>query len=658
MNSPAESRSQTIDILTPAILESGVLSEAVFASLVASTSGDSAAISRALIEQGQLTKFQVDALFTGHAASLRVGNYDILDRLGAGGMGTVFKARHRRMKRIVALKVLAANLSQNPLFVKRFQREVEAIAALGHPNVVMAYDADEAESGHFLVMEFVNGSDLAACVEREGPFPIDKAVDAILQSARGLAYAHSQGIIHRDIKPHNLLRDQSGMIKVTDLGLARLNHGQDGPATGAEVTMAGGAIGTIDYMPPEQAVDATTIDHRADIYSLGCTLHYLLTGVPPYSGPTLVSILLKHRDGPIPSIRALRGDVPEALDELFRRMVAKTPETRIQQMEEVISALGAIAAQIPATPRQQNASSGTVEMPGGIAALSSGTFAIDASTELTTSVPVAVGQLSVLIIEPSRVQASIIKGYLQDRSANVVGVCSNGADAMNAVLSMRPRAVVSSMYLSDTDGVELARRIRAQVTSDAPGFVLITSEADDHESSSLSKLSRVVQILKPFSADQLMEALSLVTGASTSVVGGGDGLAAPRIPSAKKTRHDLKVLIADDSGVARIHIKKVLEGLGFSQFLEVPDGAYAIALAAQESCDLIVTDYNMPLMNGKALVSYLKQNPATSSIPILMVTTETDPAILDPVRKLGVTAIFEKAFPPSAVGPQLDLLFT
>ena len=142
----------------------------------------------------------------------------------------------------------------------------------------MAYDADEAEVGHFLVMEFVNGRDLAACVEREGPFSLPRAVDCILQAARGLAYAHSQGIIHRDIKPHNLLLDESGVVKVTDLGLARLNHGAEGPAAGADVTMAGGVIGTADYMPPEQAVDSTTIDHRADIYSLGCTLHYLLTG--------------------------------------------------------------------------------------------------------------------------------------------------------------------------------------------------------------------------------------------------------------------------------------------------------------------------------------------------------------------------------------------
>ncbi len=145
-------------------------------------------------------------------------------------MGTVYKARHRRMKRIVAIKVLASELSRNELFVKRFQREVETIACLGHPNVVMAYDADQAELGHFLVMEFVDGVDLAAYVGQHGPLSPAQAVDCLRQAACGLAYAHGQNIVHRDIKPHNLLRDHKGAIKVTDLGLARLTHETDGPA--------------------------------------------------------------------------------------------------------------------------------------------------------------------------------------------------------------------------------------------------------------------------------------------------------------------------------------------------------------------------------------------------------------------------------------------
>ena len=189
-----------------------------------------------------------------------------------------------------------------------------------------------------------------------------------------------------------------------------------------------------------------------------------------------------------------------------------------------------------------------------------------------------------------------------------------------------------------------------------PALCLITSEADDGESAALSKLNRVLLLPKPFTAEQMIEALNMVTGASMPLQAAASS--GPSHPvGGKKERSQLRVLIVDDSSTARIHVRTVLQGLGFSQFLEVPDGAHAIAVAAREICDLIVTDYNMPLMDGRALVSYLKQNPATAAIPIVMVTTETEPRVLDPVRKLGVVAIFEKAFPASVVGPLLDSLF-
>jgi serine/threonine protein kinase len=640
-----------------AISQSGLVAEGELEPVLKQANGNWCVLSQLLSEKALLTTFQLTALSEGHPGTLKIGNYDILDRLGAGGMGAVFKARHRRMKRIVALKVLAANLSTNPLFIKRFQREVETIAALGHPNVVMAYDADEAEVGHFLVMEFVNGADLAACVEREGPFPLPKAVDCILQAAKGLAYAHSQEIIHRDIKPHNLLRDQQGVVKVTDLGLARLNHGAAGPAEGADVTMAGGAIGTVDYMPPEQAVDATTIDHRADIYSLGCTLYFLLTGKAPFSGATLMAILLKHRDGEIPKLSAIRSDAPPALDDLFRRMLAKTPEARVQRMSDVVSELSAIAATLPPADPPQATSASTMEMPTGFSAITDTTFTSKSPTELTLPAGSSTSPITVLIVEPSRVQAAIIRNYLEEHALVVVGTVGDGSDAMQAVRELRPRVVISSMHLKSITGVELAQQIRSEIKKDAPGFVLITSEADECESGSLSKLNRVLQLAKPFSANQMIEALNLVTGASMPLHLAASPTMLKPLPAANKDRSQLKVLIADDSGTARTNVRTVLQTLGFKHFLEVPDGAHAIGAAAQESCDLIVTDYNMPLMDGRALVSYLKQNPPTANIPIIMVTTETDPKILDPVRKLGVVAIIEKAFPTSVVVPLLDSLF-
>src|SRR5262249_1738114 len=175
-----------------------------------------------------------------HFDELVIGNYQVLDRLGAGGMGTVYKARHRRMKRVVAIKVLSRSVGPSEKFVQRFQREVEAVARLSHPNIVMAHDADEAEVGHFLVMEFVNGRDLASAVDERGPLPVAEAVECTLQAARALDYAHRQGIIHRDIKPANLLRDTGGVVKVADLGLARFNDtlGRPLEETGA-LTQAG-----------------------------------------------------------------------------------------------------------------------------------------------------------------------------------------------------------------------------------------------------------------------------------------------------------------------------------------------------------------------------------------------------------------------------------
>ena len=645
----------SFEALVNSIASSGLIANEELASAVADAGGNRQLLADILTGKGLLTLFQLSALSDDRGGSLRVGNYDILDKLGAGGMGTVFKARHRRMKRIVALKVLAASISGNEVFVKRFQREVETIAALGHPGIVMAYDADEAEIGHFLVMEFVNGKDLAACVDREGPFSLGRAVNYILQVARGMAYAHSQGIIHRDIKPHNLLLDDLDIVKVTDLGLARLSHSAEGVASGSELTSVGGVMGTVDYMSPEQAVDSTTVDHRADIYSLGCTLYYLLTGKPPYSGSTIMAILLKHRDAEIPTLSAVRSETPPRLDELFRRMLAKNPDQRIQRMSEVVAELEAIAATIePDSPAPERTSK-TILMPSGVPGVSDATISMNEPPELTVATEPGVAPFTVLIVEPSRVQASIIRRYVEDQSLPVTGVVANGSDAITAVHSLRPKVVISAMYLPDIKGVELAQRIRSEITVDAPGFILVTSESDEAESTSLSRLNRVLVLQKPFSSRQLVEAFNLVTGASMPPV--STTIAVCHRQLSRPDRSQLRVLIADDSSTARIQVRTVLQGLGFSQFVEVPDGAHAIAVAAREACHLIVTDYNMPLMDGRALVSYLKQNPATATIPIVMVTTETDPRVLDPVRQLGVVAIVEKAFPASVVGPLMDSLF-
>lgn len=588
-------------------------------------------MAQAMLASGTITEFQLDAILQGRPGDVRIGNYDILSRLGAGGMGTVFKARHRRMKRIVALKVLSPQLCKDEGFVARFQREVETIARLGHPNIVMAYDADESESGHFLVMEFVDGRDLASFAEKNHPVPVREAVDAILQSARGLEFAHQHGIIHRDIKPANLLRDKNGIVKVTDLGLARASATDVEDAESHGLTQAGGVVGTVDYMAPEQAVDSTTVDHRVDIYSLGATLYFLLTGKPPFSGKSVMAVLLKHREAAPLSLCEVRPDVPRALDEVFQRMMAKKADDRHPSMTAVIADLekvmsGLTRPDVPPVPQAP--------------------------------------QMSVAIVEPSRVQSGIIRRFLEAQDIQVTTTLGTGASALAGLQSQPTDAIVCAMHLPDTTGLELAKRIRAELPDQRIGIVLISSEVDDRDSSVIGKLHKVAVVSKPFTPQQLVDALNLVTGKAVPVKVADVTMASVTIArtgsspgASRRDRSSLRVLIVDDSSAARTHERNVLSELGFSKFTDAADGAHAIVAATADRFDLIVTDFNMPLMNGHALVSYLRQSPSTAQVPIVMVTTETSPSVLEPVRQLGVNAIFDKKFQIDGVRKLVDGLF-
>ncbi len=296
-------------------------------------------LARDLVAQGRLTKFQAQAIYQNKGQRLVIGNYVLLERVGRGGMGDVFKARHQKMDRIVALKILSAAAMKSPGALKRFHREAKAAAKLAHPNIVTAHDFDEDRGTHFLVTEYVDGENLSAIVKQRGPLSLGRAVDYILQAARGLEYAHSNGVIHRDIKPSNLLLDKQGTVKILDMGIARVNEfvGQMAFGSAEELTSSGVIVGTPDYMSPEQSTDLRVADARSDIYSLGCTLYFLLTGQPVFMGETVLQKIMAHREQPPPFLREIRGDVPECLEKIFQKMLAKRPQDRQRSMTEVIA---------------------------------------------------------------------------------------------------------------------------------------------------------------------------------------------------------------------------------------------------------------------------------------------------------------------------------
>lgn len=276
----------------------------------------------------------------GATVGSSLGEYELLERIGQGAIGEVFKAVHRRLRRIVAIKAVhAATTSSEAL--KRFEREVKIAGLLSHPNIVAALDADEAAGCQYLVMEYVPGQDLAAILQQQGPLSVEQALDVVIQAARGLAHAYAHGVVHRNIRPGNLLLGLDGLVKILDMGLARYDD------ESGQLTQAGQAMGTIDYMSPEQASDARQADGRSDIYSLGYTMYRLLTGQVPYTAKNAVMKAIAHAQSPIPSLRALRPDVSEALEAAYQKMVAKRPDDRFQSMTEVIAALEACRAGRP-----------------------------------------------------------------------------------------------------------------------------------------------------------------------------------------------------------------------------------------------------------------------------------------------------------------------
>jgi serine/threonine protein kinase len=331
-------------------------------------------LGRQLMQLDLLTPYQVNQVLQGRGQQLLLGPYVLVERLGTGGMGEVFKARHRRLQRIAAVKVVSRARIAHANALHRFRREAEVAAHLSHPNIVAVHDFGEEGDTWYLAMEYIDGADLNRLLMECGPLPVALACEFIRQAAVGLHHAHEQGFVHRDVKPSNLLvaprggtartnpadnRSQTpgtlsvsryvgGTVKILDLGLIRLQPERDA-VTELALTQHGIVIGTMDYLAPEQARNSHRVDHRADLYSLGCTLFHLLSGKPPFLGTTPLEKLLRHQSDPPPSLRAIRPDVPADLEAVIHHLLAKTPQERPQTAAEAALALAPFARQDPKT---------------------------------------------------------------------------------------------------------------------------------------------------------------------------------------------------------------------------------------------------------------------------------------------------------------------
>jgi serine/threonine protein kinase len=344
---------QTAESLLAALGDSGLFSPAELAALAQEAApfagGGPQAVLKHLARTGLVPVHQLRKVFHGRAAELFVGPYVVLDKLGEGGMGKVYKARDTRDGTVVALKIIRSNLLANPVARGRYEREVQAARALRHPNIAAAVDAGEAGERYYLAMEFVDGIDLARLVRAFGVLPVPEACEYVRQAALGLHHAHEMGLVHRDIKPSNIVvsgerhhpgATEPARVKLLDMGLVRCAGFDDGTGSGdVDLTRAGTVVGTPDYMAPEQAKNSRTVDRRGDLYSLGGTFYFLLTGRPPFPAGSPIEKILKHQLDPPPPLQAARPDVPDELAWIVARLMAKKPADRFQSARELAAAL-------------------------------------------------------------------------------------------------------------------------------------------------------------------------------------------------------------------------------------------------------------------------------------------------------------------------------
>jgi serine/threonine protein kinase len=346
----------SVEELLQLIRKSGMVDESALNSYLHRRQGgnglaaDPRQAAEAMVTDGILTEFQAEQFLLGKWRGFTVGKYKLLERVGVGGMGQVFLCEHLFMKRRVAVKILPPAKAEQPAALGRFYREARAAGQLEHANIVRTHDIDQDGNLHYIVMEYVDGSNLLDMVKKHGPMPVPRAAHYIWQIAHGLQYAFDNGLIHRDIKPGNILVDRDGTAKLLDMGLARFYQDQSDMLTVKYDDKI--VLGTADYVAPEQVANSHAVDVRADIYALGGSLYFLLAGHPPFPTGTVSQKLLWHRTKDPTPLRQVRPEVPEGLAAVVAKMMHKDPAVRYQTPAEVAVELERWAAAEPPAPTE------------------------------------------------------------------------------------------------------------------------------------------------------------------------------------------------------------------------------------------------------------------------------------------------------------------
>ncbi len=627
-----------------------------------------------LVRAGVLTPYQAERLLAGQTRGFFLGKYKLQAVLGQGGMGKVYLAEHATMGHRVAIKVLPAESRADSTLLARFQREARAIARIDHPNVVRAYDLDESGDDVFLVLEYVPGLTLDAVVARYGPLDAARAADYVRQAALGLHEVSAARLTHRDIKPANLIVSASGQVKILDLGLASFH---DDPTGGLTCHGPGyGILGTADYLAPEQAVAASSVDIRADLYALGASLFYLLAGRPPFDGQTLTQKILAHQLTPPPDLRVERPDVPATLVAVMEKLLAKNPAERYQTPGELADALGALVGSPPAPLAVEpgRAQRETERMPhatrpghgnrGG-----QGPDPAETPAPARTPPPAArrpgptagsaVVPLSAVVVPPAPASGQH-SGRLRVRSQEVLAEAVAQARAgnrdlarqlLNEVTAAEPEHEAAWLWLAAvSDAPRTAVACLERVLSINPGHArakaglrqarlnLARGYADAGQTSEAIDALKTLLAESP-DCDEARALLAQLRAPAPR----SSGLIAlpPADPNAKP------VLVVDDSAPVRRLLKLTLSKAGYP-VIEAESGEQALELLrTAPEIGLAVIDIQLSGMDGFQLCKLLRQRPATATVPVVVLTGRD--GFLDKMRgrSAGVSHYVTKPFNPA-----------